>query len=181
MKMLIESATDTQFLIKPGRHIRFDVDRQSFENIDLTRFHVDRSLLEQAIGNIFDNARKYSNPGTNVDISGGYAFIAAGSAGLVVVDVSDRASPFVVAALDTTGNANDVKVVGDRAYVADGALGLQIIDVGDPLLPSLLGNFDTADAWDVDVIGGLAFLADGAAAVSGLPSTRNPRSARRLV
>ncbi len=48
------------------------------------------------------NIPGYAN---NVDISGNHAFVAAGSAGLVVVDVSDRSSPVVVAALYTTGNA----------------------------------------------------------------------------
>ena len=48
----------------------------------------------------------------NVDISGDYAFVAAGAAGLQVVDVSDRSAPKVVADLDTDGTSIDIKVVG---------------------------------------------------------------------
>ena len=99
----------------------------------------------------------------NVDVSGNFAYVAAGSTGLQVVSVSNRAAPVVVAALDTPGNANDVRVVGNLAYVADGASGLQIISVANPLAPVNVGAFDTADAWDVVVSDNKAYVADGAA------------------
>jgi hypothetical protein len=98
----------------------------------------------------------------NVDVSGNFAYVAAGSAGLQVVDVSDRNNPRIVAAFDTPGNAQDVKVVGNTAFVADGSAGLQIIDITDPLNSSLLGAIDTpGNAQDVVVQGNLAFVADG--------------------
>ena len=59
----------------------------------------------------------------NVDVNGNFAYVAAGAAGLVVVDVADPATPQIVASFDTPGNANDVRVVGTRAYVADGRRG----------------------------------------------------------
>jgi hypothetical protein len=100
----------------------------------------------------------------NVDVSGNFAYVAAGAAGLQVVNVSDRRTPTVIAALDTPGNALDVKVVGTTAFVADGPAGLQIIDISDPLQPRLLGGVDTpGNAQDVVVHGTLAFVADGAA------------------
>jgi hypothetical protein len=99
----------------------------------------------------------------NVDVAGNYAYIAAGSAGLVVVDVTNRSAPSIVATLDTSGNANDVKVVSGIAYVADGASGLQVVNVSNPASPQLIGTLDTADAWDVSVSGGTAYVADGAA------------------
>lgn len=105
------------------------------------------------------NIPGYAN---GVDVSGDYAFVAAGSAGLQVVDVSDRSAPHVVASLDTPGNANDVRVVGGRAYVADGIAGLQIIDVSSPASPALLGTADTpGEAEDVAVSGARAYVADG--------------------
>jgi hypothetical protein len=99
----------------------------------------------------------------NVDVAGNYAYIASGSAGLVVVDVTNRRTPSIVATLDTPGNANDVRVANGIAYVADGAAGLQIIDVSNPTAPRLIGTLDTADAWDVSVSGGNAYVADGTA------------------
>jgi len=100
----------------------------------------------------------------NVDVKGNYAFVAAGSTGMQVVDVTDKLNPKVIstAALDTPGNANDIAVVGNYAYIADGSSGLQIINISNPLKPNLVGTFDTAGtAWDVVVSNGYAFVADG--------------------
>lgn len=102
----------------------------------------------------------------NVDISGNIAYVAAGSTGLQVVDVSDRRAPRIIGSLDTPGNANDVRVVGNRVYIADGSAGLRIIDVTNPASPTLLGALDTpGEANDVVVVGNLAYVADG---LSGL-------------
>ncbi len=98
----------------------------------------------------------------NVDINGNYAYVAAGSAGLVVVDVSNRTAPQIVAILDTPGKADNVKVVGNLVYLADGPSGLEIVDVADPAAPVLLGSVDTpGDALDVVVTGNRALVADG--------------------
>ncbi len=100
----------------------------------------------------------------NVDVSGNYAFVAAGAAGLQLVDVADRAAPRIVASFDTPGSANDVRIVGDHAFVADGAGGLRVVNVADPLNPSGSGAAGTAgNALDVVVRGNLAFVAAGAA------------------
>ena len=99
----------------------------------------------------------------NVDVSGNFAYVAAGASGLQIVNVTNKQAPFIAGALDTPGNANDVVVVGNRAYVADGASGLQIIDVTNPAAPVRLGGFDTSDiAWDVVVRDNRAYVADGA-------------------
>src|SRR6185369_10939319 len=100
----------------------------------------------------------------NVDVSGNFAYVAAGSAGLRVVDVTDRRAPHIVGALDTPGNANDVRVVGNRAYIADGSAGLRIVDVTNPAVPVMLGSFDTAgEANDLVVVANRVYVADGPA------------------
>lgn len=70
--MLIEAAADTELLSGPSR-IRFQVKRRTFDDVggQLPQFHADHNLLEQAVSNILDNARKYSFQGTEVTISGG--------------------------------------------------------------------------------------------------------------
>lgn len=108
----------------------------------------------------------------NVDVQGDVAYVAAGSAGLHVVDVSDRTVRCLVGdtgctngtSFDTPGNANDVKVVGNTVYVADGVSGLRLFDItNDPLSPIFLGEVDTpGNALDVVVRGTLAYVADGA-------------------
>jgi hypothetical protein len=99
----------------------------------------------------------------NVDVSGNFAYVAAGTAGLHVLDITDRRAPRIVGTLDTPGNANDVKVVGSRAYIADGAAGLRIVNVSNPLSPTLLGSLDTpGTANDITVVGDKVYVADGA-------------------
>ncbi len=101
-----------------------------------------------------------------VDVSGSYAYVAAGAAGLQVVDVTDRTKPVIVGALDTPGNANDVRVVGTVAFVADGSAGLRLVDVSNPTAPVSLGSTATAGpAADVVVRGNRAFVAEGAAGI----------------
>jgi hypothetical protein len=125
-------------------------------------------VTAQATGDITNFAPtalgSISIPGyaNNVDVNGTNAFVAAGGAGLVVIDASTPSTPRIIGSLDTPGNANDVRVVGNVAYVAAGSAGLQIIDVTDPAAPQLRGTFDTpGEANDVIVAGSLAFVADG--------------------
>ena len=102
----------------------------------------------------------------NVDAAGDFAYVAAGNAGLQVVDVSDRAHPAIVASLDTDGIAIDVRVLGDFAYLADGPAGIKIIDISNPLAPQLVGSAASGDvAQDIKVEQQFAYVADGAAGV----------------
>jgi hypothetical protein len=78
-----------------------------------------------------------------VDVAGSYAYVAAGAAGLEVVDVSVLTAPRLVGALATPGNANDVRVAGSVAYVADGDA-LLTVDVTDPAHPARLGRLPIA-------------------------------------
>jgi len=97
-----------------------------------------------------------------VAVSGKYAYIAAGSTGLQVVDVSNKSAAVVVASLATPGNADDIEVVGNTAYISDDFAGLQIIDITHPLAPVLKGSFKTPDiAWHTAVANGIAYIADG--------------------
>jgi len=103
-------------------------------------------------------------PANDLDVSGDYAFVAAGSGGgLRVIDVSDPELPVSVASLQTPGSCYAVEVVGSVAYVADGyGGGLQIISVLDPLAPFVLGGVQTPGYCEaLVVVGGYAYIADG--------------------
>jgi hypothetical protein len=110
-----------------------------------------------------------------VAVEGDTAYVAAGGAGLHVVDVSDLAHPLRLATLALPGNANDVQVVGGYAWVAAGAAGLQIVDVQDPAHPHLVGGVDTpGTATDLVVRGSRVYVADGPAGLqvidAGVPA-----------
>jgi DNA-binding beta-propeller fold protein YncE len=97
-----------------------------------------------------------------VAVNGNYAFVAAGSAGLQVVNVTDRRNPAIVASLALAGNANSVRLVGNLAFVAAGTAGLHAVDVTNPLTPTLRGTLNTTgNALDVNVQGSVAYVANG--------------------
>jgi hypothetical protein len=131
-----------------------------------------RSFAPQALS--FLDLPGFAN---NVDVAGGLALVAAGAAGLQVIDATDPSAPRIVGAADTPGNANDVKVAGELALVADGAAGLQVVSIADPRNPRIVGSLDTPGiAQDVVVAGDRLYVADGAGGlrVLRLDGPRNP-------
>lgn len=103
----------------------------------------------------------------NVDVNNNYAYVAAGSAGLQIVDVSNPNSPHITGSRDTPGTAIDVRVAGNLAYIADGGTGLQIMDISNPASPVIIGSIDTPGiAQDIVVSGTRAFVADGSSGLS---------------
>src|SRR5437588_139041 len=79
----------------------------------------------------------------SVDVNGNFAYVAAGSAGLQVVNVNDRSHPTIAASLTLAGNVNDVKLLGNFAYVAAGSAGLHVVDVTNPLAPVRVGTLSS--------------------------------------
>lgn len=106
--------------------------------------------------------------GADVTISGQFAFVADGLAGLRVLDLSEPARPVSRAWIGAGENPCAVAVSGSLACVAlrrtsngrvDGGGGLSLIDVRDPAHPSLLSRYDTdATPKDVAVLGDHAYL-----------------------
>jgi len=102
-------------------------------------------------------------PGTanHVEVVGRRAFIAAGTSGLVVVDLANPAAPTQIGIVNTPGSAFRVDVEGKYCYVADGSGGMQVIDISVPSAPGVAGAFATG-AWAADIVveGDVAYLAD---------------------
>jgi len=99
---------------------------------------------------------------TDVEVTGGLAYVAGHDPGLRVIDVSNPAALLELSALDSFDAPSDLEVVDGLAYVADGSSGLRVIDVSSPAAPLELGVFDTpGEASEVEVVDGLAYVADG--------------------
>ena len=93
-------------------------------------------------------------------VSGTRAYVAAGGAGLRVVDISDPANPAEIGAWDSPGYAEGVAVSGNTVYLADGPYGLRVVDVSDPASPTPLGSaYDMNYAFEVAVSGDYAYVA----------------------
>lgn len=86
-------------------------------------------------------------------VTGEHAYLAAGVAGLQIVDVSDPADPKLVGSVgaDDLEPAVSVYVSGHLAYVGTDGSGLQIIDVSDPADPQIVGSFGEDD--ELSIIG----------------------------
>lgn len=70
VRVLIAGADDAQLLSDSRRHIRFDVDREAVRALAPRRVEADLSFFEQCLGNLLDNAAKYSYEDTCVQIRG---------------------------------------------------------------------------------------------------------------
>ena len=103
----------------------------------------------------------YTSSGAyNVVISGNYAYVAATSTGLQIIDISTPSSPTLTGTYNTSGSAYDVAISGNYAYVADYTSGLKIIDISTPSAPTLTGSFPTTSARGIAISGNYAYVAD---------------------
>lgn len=102
-----------------------------------------------------------ARPGSTVEL----AYLATGSNGLAIVDVTNFAAPILVAEMDLPGDAVDVAYEPElqMAVVASSLGGLHLIDVADPQSPRLIRTLDTEQpATQVKVKDGAAFVVTGA-------------------
>ncbi len=100
----------------------------------------------------------------DVAISGDYAFVAAGSNGLKVVDMANETAPSVIgAALPASGTLSAVAIKGDYVYCA-GSGSLEIFDISDPSTPLWKGFIDSEGMGmhDVAIRGSRVYVTDGA-------------------
>jgi len=90
------------------------------------------------------------------------AFVATGSYGIAVVDVSNSFRPAVVSEVDLPGTAVNIAVDSslDIAAVASGASGLHLVDVSNPAAPTLI-NTIAISATQVEIIDGIVYANDG--------------------
>jgi hypothetical protein len=92
-----------------------------------------------------------------IAVSGGFAYVVAGAAGLRVVDVSNPAHPTEVSHAD--GLAYDVAVSGTRVYLAAGDL--RIYDVANPAATVQIGSWSGGEhsVTNVAAAGEFAYVA----------------------
>lgn len=102
---------------------------------------------------------------SGVYVSGNYAYVAAGSEGLRIINVANPASPVesgFIAGTDVS-DAKDVYVSGNYAYVADGENGIKAVDISNKGAPVLVGGttIATNDSRNLSYSGTYLYLADG--------------------
>ena len=106
---------------------------------------------------------------SRVVVSGSHAYVACTNVetrdqhgSLLVIDVSDPASPVLAGHYEASAStSNDVVVKGDYAYLATGEGGIDVIDISNPSSPTLTGSYDTpGQAYGIAVDGNNAYVAD---------------------
>lgn len=91
----------------------------------------------------------------------GYLLLAAGSDGLIVVDIADPTTPTVVGRYRDIDDARDIALDGDTAFVAAGKAGVRVLDISDPRSPTPMGSQPAADcASQVIVANGRLYVGD---------------------
>ncbi|TAY63473.1 Ig-like domain-containing protein, partial [Rhizobium ruizarguesonis] len=90
------------------------------------------------------------------------AFVATGSYGLALVNVTAALRPLILSEFDLAGVATDVAVDTRLgiAVVATGADGLKLIDISNPTAPVLIQTV-SGSATQVEIIDGIAYASDG--------------------
>src|SRR5688500_12659605 len=63
----------------------------------------------------------------NIFVTGSRAYLAAGTRGLEILDVSEPQQPLLIGRLYTSGTVEGVHVSGDFAYVAEGTSGFSVV------------------------------------------------------
>jgi hypothetical protein len=95
-----------------------------------------------------------------VALSGSYAYVADGSAGLRAIDISNPSSPVPRGTCTTTAYGVAVNGTGTKAYVVGNGTGLQAIDLASPGSPTAMGICPTTNPVGVAVTGTWAYVAD---------------------
>ncbi len=86
-----------------------------------------------------------------VKAAGNYAYVAAGWAGLRIINISDPAAPLEIGFFDTPSYVRDVDIAGSYAYLPDGGFGLRIVDISNPAAPFEVGITPSLGTWMIDV------------------------------
>jgi hypothetical protein len=115
--------------------------------------------------NLIDIAGMEGYYGTiDIRVKDDYAYVAIGSQGLKVINISNPYHPEVVGTYNDPQILNRINITGNYAYVTQGKVGLKILDISNPNSPTLTGSLDKyeygGDLIVVFVSGHLAYLVD---------------------
>lgn len=91
--------------------------------------------------------------------AGNLLYVADGSQGVRIVDVSQVDAPTEVGFYPLAGAAQGLCLDGHRLFVVERFYGLRILDVSNPRAPVEMGSLATSElTWDVEVAGTTAYL-----------------------
>lgn len=97
-----------------------------------------------------------------ISLQGNYAYIAAGEAGVHVIDISSPQHPVEIGSYTSPAPARRITLAGSYAYVAASHAGMRVLDISQPSQPVEVSFIDTpGEANEIAVSGNYAYIADG--------------------
>lgn len=140
--------------------------QQSFRIFDRSRYDHNQAFNDPAnslyLSNFIAPAPVGQVPcpdAEDIFLAGGYAYIAGGQQGLIIVNIADPRQPRVESTLPLSASIRRVCVVGDIAYVISYEQSLQIVSVADKQHPTLLSQLFMEMPNGVVVRGNCAYVA----------------------
>ncbi len=105
----------------------------------------------------------------DIAVSGNYAFIANGASGLLILNISNPATPTVVGSLSTMQYAYKILLTGNYVYITDSNSGLTVINISNPAAPTMLWASGTTNGAVNDFIisGGYAYVVSSLSDANG--------------
>jgi hypothetical protein len=149
------------FELAVGHLVGFDVHGSTLyaasETDGMTVYDISDLEYPVPMGNFRDPNGYWLN---DVAVKDGYAYLANGGSGLIVVDLATMQQ---VAAIDSLIYAFGVEIKGNLLYMnyGDPECPLAIIDITNPLSPQTLGIYDPPeDIRNFEIAGDLVYVAD---------------------
>jgi hypothetical protein len=115
----------------------FDGDIAYVTGADFLVLDIEANGLPAILGTVDTSGNAFG-----VSAEGDFAYVADGSSGLQIVNVSIPDDSYIVGDVDTPESAKSVDVAGGHAYIADGPGDLQVDSLADPALPTIVGSVD---------------------------------------
>lgn len=98
-----------------------------------------------------------STPILDVLVEGNYAFLAKGTSGISIIDISEPTFSITEISRFVTTNAITITKKDNYLYVADGTSGIKIINISNKFAPLLTKQLLMEDARSVEVSGNYAY------------------------
>jgi hypothetical protein len=107
---------------------------------------------------------QYNNDGYSYRVRkvGSELYVADGTVGMTILNVSSLTTPTSASTYDSPGSARSVRIQGNFAYVADDTSGLRIVNISDPDNIASEGSYSTgtSNTYGAWVSGDYAYMAD---------------------
>jgi hypothetical protein len=134
------------------------------------------NIVQTAVGNpTLATSTTVGGATYGIYVSGRYAYVAAESAGLKILDISTPSRPTSAGTFSSISGAHAVIVASKYAYVSDSGTGLNVIDISNPSSPTLVSALSTAGSgFTIALSGKYIYAVDVASSILRIIDVSDP-------